>query len=283
MIEHTASKRVLSSQSRCLNNLFCFTAIGASKGFYHFNTAPASVAITGRTYHRLFDIADTSHSLHWFLYNSLEHDKKAEQFNVPSDWMRAINDDLQIVNPYVHNLRVFRSVPEPTACALELADVGQNGDFAAIMHAGNSTTINPRAVVIWHNRDADPTFIPIFTRHYEPLQYPVLFPHSMPGWGLTRTASGQYKNMLLLTQRQWYRSRLLSDARFHIFGRLTCEYLCDMYSHVEEERLNFIHNSREFHAANTLDNVDHDGDEQCNITLPASFMGSRKWAFRTNG
>lgn len=57
-----------------------------------------------------------------------------------------------------------------------------------------------------------------------------------------------------------------------------CEYLCDMYSHVEEEWLNFIHNSREFHAVNSLDNVNHDGNEQCNITLPAIFMDSRKWA-----
>lgn len=169
------------------------------KGFYHFNTAPASVAITGHMYHRLFDIADSLHSLHWFLYNSLEHDKKAEQFKVPSNWTRAVNDDLQVVNPYIYNLCVFHSVPELTACALELTDVGQNSDFAAIMHAGNSTTINPRAVIIWCNRDTDPTFIPIFTCHYEPLQYPLLFPHGTPGWGLTRTASGQYKNMLPLT------------------------------------------------------------------------------------
>jgi hypothetical protein len=278
MVEHSTSKRLLSSQSRCLNNLFCFTAIGASKGFQHFNSAPASVAITGRTYHRLFDIADASHTLHWFLYDSLERDKKAKEFKVPSDWTRALNEDLQVVNPYVHNLRMFRTIPEPTPCALELADVGQNGDFAAILHAANSTAVNPRSIVIWRNRDEQPTFVPIFSRHYEPLQYPLLFPHGTAGWGLTPTTSGQYQNTLPLTQRQWYRSRLLTDPRFRIFGRLTCEYLCDMYSRVEEERLKFIHNSRETLATDHFDDAEHDGDEQTNISLPASFMGSRKWA-----
>jgi hypothetical protein len=101
---------------------------------------------------------------------------------------------------------------------------------------------------MWRNRDPEPTFMPIYSRHYEPLQYPLLFPHGTPGWGLTMTGSGSYNNTLALTQRVWYRSRLLTNNCFLIFGRLTCEYVCDMYSRVEEEQLNFIWRSKEMLA-----------------------------------
>ena len=280
VVANSPSKRQLSSHSRSFNNLFCFTAIGASRGFQHFDTGPASVAITGRTYHRIFDIADTTHSLHWFLYDSLEREEHGKKFNVPLDWTRAFEDDIQTVNPYVRSLRRLSTVADSTPCALELTDVGQNGDFAAIFHAANTTSIRPRTVVVWQNSNSVPTFVPIFSRHYEPLQYPLLFPHGSPGWGLTEGAAGRETNTLRLTQREWYRSRLLSDSRFHLFGRLTCEYLCDMYSRIEEERLNFIRISKKtISQTAALANVnEEDDDEQANVTLPASFMGSRKWA-----
>ena len=280
VVDNSPSKRQLSSRSRSFNNLFCFTAIGASRGFQHFDSGPASVAITGRTYHRIFDIADTSHSLHWFLYDSLEREEQGKKFNVPLDWTRAFEGDIQTVNPYIRSLRRLSTVADSTPCALELTDVGQNGDFAAIFHAANTTSIRPRTVVVWQNSNTVPTFVPIFSRHYEPLQYPLLFPHGTPGWGLTEDAAGRETNTLQLTQREWYRSRLLTDSRFHVFGRVSCEYLCDMYSRIEEERLNFIRISKKnISQTAAVANVnDDDEDEQANVTLPASFMGSRKWA-----
>jgi hypothetical protein len=61
--------RNISTCSCRLNNLFLFTAIGATKGFEHFQSEPASVAITGQTYHQMLDIATPNHSFHWFLYD----------------------------------------------------------------------------------------------------------------------------------------------------------------------------------------------------------------------
>ena len=228
----------------------------------------------------MFDIADSTHSLHWFLYDSQEREQQGEKFNVPSDWIRALNDDLQDVNPYVRDLRQLHSLPESEPCALELSDIGQNGDFAAILHASNSTSITPHAIVVWRHSKNEPTFVPIYSRHYEPLQYPVLFPHGTAGWGLTETPNGGSRNTISLTQREWYRSRILTDQRFITFGRLTCEYVCDMYSCVEEERLNFIQKSKQAFAQNVRNAVggDEEQDEQMNVILPASFMGSRKWA-----
>src|SRR3984957_11574779 len=94
-LQEASQTKNLSAQSRCLNNLFCFTAIGASKGFTHFDTGPPSVSITGRTYHRMFDISDNSHSLHWFLYDERERGNTANRFNVPLTWTNAFKFDLE--------------------------------------------------------------------------------------------------------------------------------------------------------------------------------------------
>jgi hypothetical protein len=50
ILSNPNDRHQISASSRRLNNLFSFTAIGATKGFAHFKRGPASVAITGRTY-----------------------------------------------------------------------------------------------------------------------------------------------------------------------------------------------------------------------------------------
>jgi hypothetical protein len=198
------------------------------------------------------------------------------QFSVPAEWSEAVAEDLDAVNPYLHHLRRFASVPSSGTSALQISEFGSNGDFAAVMHAANSTAISPRAIVIWRNRDAAPSFVPIYSRHYEPLQFPLLFPHGTPGWGLQDNGGPHLVNLLSLTQREWYKNRLLTDSRFSIFGRLTCEYLCDMYSRIEEEHLRYIRCSKEQQNRDSM--VGEDIEEETNLELPSSFMGSRKWA-----
>ena len=112
-------------------------------------------------------------------------------------------------------------------------------------------------------------------RHYEPLQYPLLFPHGDLGWGLTSDGDGQLHNMSSLTQREWYKNQLLTDDRFLLFGRLTSENLCDMYSRIEEERLQFIRRGR-LHESHERDPSIE--DEFIDIRLPVSFLGSKEWS-----
>jgi Helitron helicase-like domain at N-terminus len=257
--------RNISTFSRRLNNLFAFTAIGATKGFTHFESGVSSVSITGRTYHWIFDVNDSRHSLHWYLYDENERVSEAGNRQVPNDWVDAVKTDLDRCNPYVHHLQQFHEIPDTVSTSLELSDFSSGGDFAAIMHAANSTTVTPRSILIRKNIDIAPTFIPIFNRHYEPLQYPVLFPHGSPGWGLKNDGDKQVK-AVPYSQRVWYRTRLLTDDRFLFFGRLTSEYLCDMYSRIEEEKLSFIERSH------------HEDDDDADIDLPCSWTGSRKWA-----
>ena len=276
MIENSPSRNTLSLHSGCLNNLFCFTALGATQHFQHFTSRPASITITGRTYHHLFNITDNLHSLHWYLYNSLHCQEHGETLEVPNNWTSAVDNALQTVNPYVRSLRHFSSLPGKGTNALEISDVGSNSNFAAIFHAGNTSNVQPRSVMIWQNNATRPTFISIYSRHYEPLQYPILFPHGTASWGLLDTNNGQQINTLPLTQQEWYCMRILTELRFLIFGRLACKYLCDMYSWVEEEHLNFICGSKTALAAENPSEDDNPNSE--NIDLPASFLGSRKWA-----
>jgi hypothetical protein len=271
----TVSAQCLSSHSRKLNNLFSFTAIGTTKGFAHFDSGISTVAITGRTYHRIFDVRDQTHSLHWYLYDENERYTRGHQFDVPLQWVNAVNADLRRHNPYVSMLLPFHDIPAAETCALELTEPSSNGDFAAVMHAANSTTIDPRNILIWQSGHHQPSFVPILSRHYEPLQYPLLFPHGTPGWGLIER-DGRLLPVNDMSQRLWYKSLLLSDSRFLHFGRLTCEYVCDMYSRIEEQRLDFIKKSR----VNFMRQQEHvDGDyDRFEIVLPASFMGSKRWA-----
>lgn len=278
IVSDATTSRGISAGSRRLNNLFSFTAIGATQGFAQFRSGPASVAITGRTYHRILDVGTPNHSFHWFLYDEREREASGQRWEVPVIWTRRFKQDLDQVNPYVHQLQQFHHVAPESTSVLELCDTSSNGDFAAIMHAANSTTIRPRSILVWQNSSEEPSFMSILTRHYEPLQYPLLFPHGTLGWGLTADNPDnpdRLSNTLGFTQREWYKGRLLTDDRFLIFGRLCSEYLCDMYSRVEEERLNFIRRGRVSQAHREDPSVD---DSDMSIELPASFLGSRKWA-----
>ena len=147
------------------------------------------------------------------------------------------------------------------------------------MHAANSTNIAPCSVVIWNNSSHEPSFVSIFTPHYEALQYPLLFPHGTRGWGLVLSSAPDHHNHMInvtgFTQREWYKGQILREDRFLIFGRLCSEYLCDMYSRIEEERLEFIHRGRLARAQELNESIDLNN---VNIELPASFIGSRKWA-----
>ncbi len=43
-----------------------------------------------------------------------------------------------------------------------------------------------------------------------------------------------------ITQLQYFRHRVLTEMRFGLLGRLLKEYLMDMFSSIEDSRLNYI-------------------------------------------
>ena len=228
--------RHIQEKSRVINNLFTFAGIGVTGGFEHFSTGglsgPPAVAITGRTYHLIRNTEYADHSIHWFLYDEQLLQNKAIDCGAHTTVVQAITDDLHDINPYIHQLQHFRGTALCPPRILELQDYSSPNDFAAIIHASNSTTVNPRSILIRRHRSHQPEFINILSHHYEPLHYVLLFPHAEIGWGTT-----PIQDVPVMSQIAWYRNRLLADNddRFMKFGHLTCEYLVDMYSRVEEQ------------------------------------------------
>jgi hypothetical protein len=80
-------------------------------------------------------------------------------------------------------------------------------------------------------------------------------------------------------QIMFYRACLLREPRFRYFSKLTNEYAVDMLTRNLETRLNYIRaNQQRLRQADAeLMGEDFVPDSQ-NIYLPASFMGSRRWA-----
>jgi len=106
------------------------------------------------------------------------------------------------------------------------------GDIAAIINPYNLHEVHGRKIIISPRNKPVSDYVDILSSEYEPLQYLLLFPNGSTGW-----PRGNLKGM---TQAWWYRYRLLCEDRFDFWGRLACEYIVDIYSRIEEERLAYI-------------------------------------------
>jgi Helitron helicase-like domain at N-terminus len=158
--------------------------------------------------------------------------------------------------------------PHAPSAYIELADPGPGEEIAAIYHVGNAPALTGRELHIQHVADATPSQISILCPLYEPLQYPLLFPHGTLGWGK--------RSMPAWLQIEYYKLQLLCESRFTIMTCLSCEYICDMYSCVEDERLQFIKSAKQNEALQFATTEDAD-DNEVDFTLPANFTGSTKY------
>ena len=115
----------------------------------------------------------------------------------------------------------------------------ESRQIAAIIHCMDSEeTGGPRTVVFWRRTQPAPTFINPLHPLYEPLQYPLFFPHGTNGWfpGMMSICSPSAK----ISQLEYYRHLLLTEVWFGLLGRLLNKYLVDVFSSVEDNRLNYI-------------------------------------------
>ncbi|KAF8290485.1 hypothetical protein DL93DRAFT_2092057, partial [Clavulina sp. PMI_390] len=257
----------------------------------------------GYTYHRLFPTDYEQQPAHWFLYDAAALTATARNRQVPLYMVDNVRTDLRNHNYLYHAYERFATYePGQTQAHMELslADPGRGDEIAALYHLGSAPTPSPRSLYVQRSRDVDGPKglrIPILHPLYEPLQYPLLFPAGTRGWGLDMHEQGW-------TQRKYYKSRLLTEKRFQDFSRLGCEYICDMFSRMEDERLDFVRRGKAAqmehlqslrHSHNLHTNVDpttgnnveadynneedddDDDDNKEYITLPASFTGSPKY------
>ena len=106
-------------------------------------------------------------------------------------------------------------------------------------HAFLSCIYTTRTVVYWKHGESRPTFINPLNPLYEPLQYPLFYPHRTNGWhiNLYSLSPPAYAKISLI---EYYHQRVLTESWFGMLGRLLNEYLVDMFSSVEDNRLNYV-------------------------------------------
>lgn len=231
----------------------------------------------GRTYHRVFstDSSIYEHPAQWLLYDASGRTRAASARNIPLHYVNNVQDDMLEHNILYHTFRNFAQYePQYEDAYIELSDAGSGDEIAALYHTGSAPFLTARSVYVQRAQDAAPSYVPILNPLYEPLQYPLLFPHGTMGWGESM------HSVLKWTQREYYKARLLTEPRFQFFGRLGCEYICDMFSRMEDQRLQYIRQGKRQEALDFSGEAAADPDDDDSVeafNLPASFTGSSQY------
>ena len=304
----------LSGSSRPLNLLFSFASMETSEPFPDNFGQHAFVSIQGRVYHRVRPSHNNT-AIRWILYDGFltrlaPHQNWANA--LPEAWIEAVRTALINHNPFVAALQQMGQIPReqcPTA-NVTLQDPGNTPEIAAIINYQNTTLsqVNARKLIVVRHDGHNQT-VAATSRLWEPLAYPLLFPHGTLGWGIpggnaTSFSRNDEQNVpplqddnavdihandiaenghgageVTTTQMWHYRAHLLREPRFRLFGRLTNEYLVDMFSRNLDCRLSYIRqNQKRIRAEDAELMGEQNVPDSENVYLPASFLGSWRWA-----
>lgn len=137
-------------------------------------TSPLRAACCGM-YHEIRDVLSSQgRPSHWLIY-----DANARAGRSAEETIDLVRQYLERVNAFVDYFRsAADQVPNNTApFAVELTVPPTGGDVAAIIHTDGLRHVDPRRFVIFGRTDPQPQRVPVLSPYYEPLQYPLLFPH----------------------------------------------------------------------------------------------------------
>ena len=285
----------ISKLSRKLNLIFSFAAMESTHAFPTPGN-PSFVAIAGKVYHRVRLNPQDNTAIRWMLYDGFDDSSiphHAQARDIPSSWIHAVRSSLSQYNPFASSVLSLRNLQlqQPLQFGSASIVVQDSGcaEIAAVMCYENSlrSQISPRSLLI-STANNRPQSIPTVSRLWEPMAYPLFFPHGTLGWGLRPSQQVPFSiavdgaDLDATTTQIWhYRVRLLREDRFLIFGRLTNEYVVDMFSRELDARLSYIRSNQERLRAQEQDAalMGHEEVQDTeNIYLPASFLGSGRWS-----
>jgi hypothetical protein len=182
---------------------------------------PSFVAIQGRVYHRVRPSHENS-AVRWLLYDGFMEalpPHAAWASKIPAEWIDSLKTALVRVNPLAAGLKHLGSLAADGIrnVELQLEDTG-TAEIAAVMSYGNTTPseIKARRISVV-TTDGENQTVSTLSRFWEPLGYPLLFPHGTLGWGVTENPSGAAADPdcdVPTTQMWHYRARLLREPRF---------------------------------------------------------------------
>jgi len=285
----------ISALSRKLNLIFSFAAMESTAAFPAPGN-PSFVAVAGKVYHRVRTGRNDNNAVRWMLYDGFKDaaiPHRSQARDIPSSWIRAVRTSLTNYNPFASTVISLWSLraQQPLQFGFASIIVQDPGcaEIAAVMCYENTlrSQISPRSLRI-STINNEPQTIHTVSRLWEPMAYPLLFPHGTLGWGLRPSARDPLSVIALdgadseaaTTQIWHYRARLLREPRFSIFGRLTNEYVVDMFSRELDARLTYIRSNQARLHAQDQDAalMGHEVQDSENVYLPASFLGSNRWS-----
>jgi len=176
----------ISALSRLLNLIFSFASLETTHAFPQVAGPPGFMAIQGRVYHRIRP-THTNSAIRWLLYDgfvaNMPHANHASA--LPPTWIPAVRDALLSINPFVSALRHFSHLNAFECPRAELILHDGGNEIAAVISLNNTahSEIRPRHLVITRV-NGHTQRIPSISRLWEPLAYPLFFPHGTLGWGL---------------------------------------------------------------------------------------------------
>jgi len=161
-------------------------------------------------------------------------------------------------------------------------------DISAILPISNNDGVGKRDVVIYKNSSYHPDgqmTIKMDERHqmYDPMMYVLMFPFGDFGWNLNTPT----------TVLRYYRARLMTyNDKFntlHRCGRLFQQFIVDMYSKIEGQRLLWIRLQQSTLRCELYQGIaDAMADDSVNagspigkkVILPSSFTGSPRYQYQ---
>ena len=138
--------------------------------------------------------------------------------------------------------------------------------------------------VVLHYRDGGLRHISELHRSYDPLQYPLLFPHGTDSWHVNL----KLQNGKKLTALLYYRYHIMVKQNVSVLlraKRLFQQFLVDAYCKIETERLQFLRREQTALRADCYQDLrdailDGDGDPRNvgrRVILPSTFTGGPRY------
>ena len=298
---------------RQVNKLFCFSSMATdpsgtfdTKNDVRLNHNSV-VTMTGRTYHRVFDVHDQTHRaknnpMRWYLLDPNDRTTEAESRNLRNDAYKALDTYIKTHN---HIAKEIVKIPanDHKTCTVALR-YGPAAKEIAAVYIDDERNVTSREFVYCRRNSEKPIQVSTLTGLYEQLQYPCLFPDGNFGWDLF------FKQQCGTTQMCYYRFQICyrlalrenikfdnltelfdaskddypprppSYAHWTMTNRLFNEYLVDMYSRMVDERIfmwrsstiqNRIASYREY---DECINDSRDTTDIGRVYLPANVNGS---------
>ncbi|GAU89083.1 hypothetical protein RvY_01678 [Ramazzottius varieornatus] len=188
---------------------------------------PSNLILHGKTYHRILPGQYESGPLRFFLYDGLSD--KGEK-RLEGEWVRTIREELSRVSPFWNKLK---SLSEQTAkFARSELTVTRAREIAALIVTDPNKPIKAKTIVYWRQTKKEPVFVSSKSALYFPLQYALIVPDGMHGW------SEEMKDKI--SQLAYYRHLLMRHKSMHMLGPLLNEFVVDIFSAVETDRLDYL-------------------------------------------